>query len=197
MIEFTSFQQHKSGLVVSLLSQSYAEYFQYEPGYERAWLRSWEEYDRQVFQNPDEIGSCGFVTWVDGRIVGFASWDPRRFPEAGIIGHNCVLPAFRGNSHGKRQIVEILRILKESGFKKAFVTTGEHRFFTPAQRMYRSCGFQEVKRGFSDPHSKFRTIDYELSLSNRFGPRGEIGRCHEKRSRNELRANDRKRPPAH
>lgn len=170
MIEFTSFDQHRRGLLVSLLSQSYAEYFEHDPDCKEAWQQSWEEYDKNVFQYPDTIGACGFVTCLKGRVIGFASWDPRQFPDYGIVGHNCILPPFRGNSYGKRQIAEILRIFKQRGFKRARATTGEHLFFEPAQKMYRSCGFREINRSFGDPHSRFRRIDYELSLSDAFTP---------------------------
>lgn len=164
MIEFTSFHQHSKGLLVSLLSHSYADYFQYDPECKEVWQKDWEAYDRDAFQYPDTVGACGFVTSLEGRAVGFASWDPRQLPDIGIIGHNCILPAFRGNSYGKRQIAKVLDILKERGCRTACVTTGEHLFFRPAQRMYLSCGFREVKRSSAHPHSEFGTIDYELSL---------------------------------
>ncbi|UCH43160.1 MAG: GNAT family N-acetyltransferase [Dehalococcoidales bacterium] len=164
MIEFTSFQHHSRGLLVSLLAQSYAGYFQYDPECKAAWQKDWEEYDRDVFQYPDTVGASGFVTCLEGRAIGFASWDPRQLPDIGIIGHNCILPDFRGNSYGIGQIVRVLGILREQGCLKACVTTGEHSFFKPAQQMYQSCGFTEVQRSYADVNSKFRTIDYELSL---------------------------------
>ncbi len=167
MLEFKSFCQFQRGLITSLLSQSYQDYFADDPKCESPWRRSWEEYDQAVFQHLDTVGACGFVTCLNDKVIGFASWDPRQFPDYGIIGHNCILPAFRGNAYGKRQIIEILKIFKRRGFKKARVTTGEHPFFVPAQRMYQSCGFREVSRGFGDPHSRFRTIDYQLSLMDK------------------------------
>jgi GNAT superfamily N-acetyltransferase len=162
MIEFTSFGQHSEGLVVSLLSQSYADYFQYDPDCKKVWQKDWERYSEDVFQYPDTVGACGFVTCLEGRAIGFASWDPRQLPEIGIIGHNCILPAFRGNSYGKRQIVKVLDILREKGCRRVCVTTGEHFFFRPAQRMYMSCGFREVKRSSANQPASFGTVDYEL-----------------------------------
>jgi len=169
MIEFTRFSQHTRGLLVLLLSQGYADYFEYDPDCKEPWQRNWEEYDGDVFDHPDTIGACGFMTCLDGQVIGFASWDPRQFPDVGIIGHNCILPAFRGHSYGKQQVLETLRIFRKSGFRRARVTTGEHPFFEPARKMYRACGFREVRRSFSDPCSKFRTIDYELSLIEKKG----------------------------
>ena len=165
MIEFASFREHSKGLLVSLLSQSYADYFQYDPECKKVWQKDWKGYDSDVFQYPDTVGACGFVTSLEGRAIGFASWDPRQLPEIGIIGHNCILPSFRGNSYGKRQIVKALDILKEKGCRTVCVTTGEHFFFRPAQQMYISCGFREVKRSIADPPAKFGTIDYELPLT--------------------------------
>lgn len=165
MIQFTSFHQYQPGLLISLLSQSYADYFHYDPSCEAVWRQGWQQYDRDVFQHPDTIGACGFVTCLAGQVIGFASWDPRQFPARGIIGHNCILPSFRGHSYGKQQILEILRIFKLRSFQQAYVTTGEHSFFYPAQRMYQACGFQEVSRSFEDPHTGFRIIAYQLNLT--------------------------------
>ncbi len=44
------------------------------------------------------------------------------------------------------------------------MTTGDHPFFRPAQRMYQACGFQEVGRGCRDPRTTLPMIDYELLL---------------------------------
>jgi len=164
MITFTSFLQHSKGIVVSLLSQSYADYFQYDPDCKVIWKRDWEAYDRDVYQYPATVGACGFVACLEDTAIGFVSWDPRQLPQTGIIGHKCILPAFRGNSYGRRQIVQVLDMLMEKGCETICVTTGEHFFFRPAQKMYLSCGFREVRRSSADPPSKFGTIDYELSL---------------------------------
>jgi len=67
MIQFTSFHQYQPGLLVSLLSQSYADYFHYDPGCEEVWRQGWQQYDRDVFQHPDTIGACGFVTCLAGQ----------------------------------------------------------------------------------------------------------------------------------
>ena len=62
------------------------------------------------------------------------------------------------------QVKEILRRLKLSDFKKAFVRTGEHPFFTNAQKMYAACGFKEIKRHPTGDQPGYGTIDYELKL---------------------------------
>lgn len=131
----------------------------------QAWPGDWAAYDRDILQFPATVGACGFVTCLDGEPVGFASWDPREFPAYGVIGHNCILPAFRGNGYGVAQIRRVLDILRGRGFQQARVTTGDHSFFVPAQRMYEACGFRETGRSSADAHSAFDTIDYELHLT--------------------------------
>jgi len=175
MLTFTTFARHEPGIVFSLLSQSYAAYLACDPLAAEAWPAGWQAYDRDVFRLPDTVGACGFVTCLGDRAIGLASWDPRGFPEVAIIGHNCILPAFQGNGYGKIQIRRVLAILQERGFKRARVTTGEHTFFVPAQRMYQACGFREIRRGGGDPHSTFRTIDYERVLLSADSERRLVG----------------------
>jgi GNAT superfamily N-acetyltransferase len=163
-VAFTPFTQHRPGIIVSLLSRSYAAYLALDPQAARTWPADWAACDRDVFRFPDTVGACGFVTCLDGQAIGFASWDPRAYPAHGVIGHNCILPPFRGNGYGRAQIHRVLEILRARGFREARVTTGDHPFFGPAQQMYEACGFREVGHNPPDPHTAFGTIDYELSL---------------------------------
>jgi len=108
-LEFITPLDQKPGMVASLLSQAYADLVNSDPsswGYEWA---SWEQYDCEVFEQPTSVGACIFLTRLDGCIVGFGSWDPRQRPHFGIVGHNGVLPEFRGRGFGKQQTQEILR----------------------------------------------------------------------------------------
>jgi GNAT superfamily N-acetyltransferase len=164
MIEFSEFKRFSRGLLLELLTRSYGQYFSYDPACRLSWEREWREFDREVFDHPETVGACGFVTSLNGNIAGFASWDPRERPDLAAIGHNCILPSFRGRSLGRHQIEELLKILRRQGFRRARVKTGEHPFFTPAQRMYRACGFQETGRDAIVPYSRFKAINYELSL---------------------------------
>jgi len=163
MLEFTAFRRHKPGLIPSLLFRSYADYFRYDPDCESTWKRAWEAYDRDVFEHPDTVGACGFITALDYQPIGFASWDQRQFP-TGVIGHNCVLPEFRGNGYGTRQIEEVLHILRGERFVRVLATTGQHPFFEPARRMYQALGWREVKRQPGDECSGYGTVTYELRL---------------------------------
>lgn len=163
MLQFTPFSQHQPGLIVALLSASYAEYFVDDPGCREPWQQSWEQYDSMILAHPETVGACGFVTCLAGQPIGFGSWDPRQFPTA-IIGHNCILPDFRGQSYGKQQLSEVLRLLRQQGFAQVRVTTGEQPFFAPARRMYQACGFHAVPRGVSEPYTKTTSLQYELCL---------------------------------
>jgi GNAT superfamily N-acetyltransferase len=164
MVEFTGFKHFPRGSLLDLLTRSYGQYFCYDSACSLPWKREWREFDREVFDHPETVGACGFITKFKGEVAGFASWAPRRFPDLGHIGHNCILPSFRGKSLGRQQIDEVLRILRGQGFRRVRVMTGEHPFFTPAQRMYQACGFREIGRDTIVPYSSFKAINYELLL---------------------------------
>ena len=127
------------------------------PSYQRNLFKDWENYEEEVFKNPLTVGKCGFLSYYEDNLIGFASWDPRQRPNIGIIGQNCILPKFQGRGFGKIQVKEIMRILKRDKFQNVKVTTGEHEFFVPAQKMYESCGFKE-KRRYRDPSNPFFNV---------------------------------------
>lgn len=103
----------------------------------------WKQFDKDIHDFPDNIGSSGFGTSVGKNFVGFISWDPRQFPSYAIIGHNCVLPEFRNQGIGKQQVKCALRAFKKHGFQYARVSTKRDCFFKYARKMYESCGFVE------------------------------------------------------
>ncbi len=148
-----------------MLKQSYAELLKSDPALWEPEQRNWEQYDDAVFGQPQTCGACIFLTRLDGRVVGFGSWDPRQRPRFGIVGHNCILPEFRGRGLGKQQINEILRRFREKTIETAKVSTGDHPFFVPAQRMYTACGFREVRRIPWDNDSRQRMIEYEKEVA--------------------------------
>jgi len=162
MLTFKPIIQYQVGTVAFLLLQSYADLL-LNPLWEGEKER-FIQADREVFANPDTVGKCTFATCLRGALIGFASFDPRQKPELGIIGHNCILPEFRGNGYGKQQILEVLSRFKSREIGKAVVSTSEHPFFLPAQRMYLSCGFQEKRRYTGGPDSRYRLIEYERDL---------------------------------
>jgi len=158
MLKFEPITKYEEGTVFSLLSQSLAA----------IWNDKLEkkirQFDKEVFENPDTVGACTFISTLNGKAVGMASYDPRQVPELGIIGFNCILPKFQTRGLGKAQIEQILRRLKTAGFKKASVRTGGHPFFIRAQNMYLACGFKESRRYSTGDQPGYGTIDYEIEL---------------------------------
>ena len=161
---FATLSDQRPGSIVKLLRACYAQLLTLDPRWESE-EEKWEEYDRQVFRHPKTIGACIFLTRIERHIVGFGSWDPRQRPECGIVGHNCILPEFRGNGLGTQQIQEILRRFQRLGIKTAKASTNDHSFFIPAQRMYVARGFREVRRipWIRDPDQTL--IEYEKDFS--------------------------------
>ncbi|MCU0915027.1 MAG: GNAT family N-acetyltransferase [Planctomycetes bacterium] len=150
---------YERGLVSSILVSCYAEIL------DPAWEDRLRAFEREVFENPDTVGACTLITSVDRDIVGLVSYDPRRGPQLGIIGHNGILPPCRAQGYGTAQIREVLRIFRTRGFARAHVSTSEHPFFTPARRMYEACGFRECPRTERSHAEQYRIIHYEMSLA--------------------------------
>ena len=164
MLEFTTFAKHPPGIVLQMLEAAYEAYFEIEPWCREPWLGDWREYDHAVFAEPDTVGACGFVSTLGEKAVGFASWDPRGFP-VGVIGHNCVLPEFGGRGFGKLQVMRVVEILREKGFREIRATTGDNDFFLPARRMYAACGFVETGRNPGPPPSRMGIVEFSKSLA--------------------------------
>jgi GNAT superfamily N-acetyltransferase len=166
MITFSSPLTYGPGIILRLLKESYAEMISMDPSFWKREEQFWAKYDHDVFQNPDSIGTCTFVSLIGKTVIGMGSFDPRQCPDHGIIGHNCVLPLYRGKGYGKKQIEEICSQLRIRGCTKASVSTGDHRFYIPAQRMYLACGFREIRRNVEwiRPNPHFKMIEYEKEL---------------------------------
>lgn len=158
MLKFEPITKYEKGILFSLLSQSWAKVWNDELE------QSLREFDKEVFENPDTVGDCVFISTLNSNPIGMASWDLRQGPQLGIIGHNCILPEYQGRGFGNTQIKEILKRLNGQRFKKVIVTTGEEPFFKPARKMYLSCRFKETKRYDSCYNPPHKSIDYEIDL---------------------------------
>jgi len=165
MLTFDSISQNDKGTISTMLIDSYEELLSTGQQFWQNQKDSWVIFDTEVFDNLTTIGQCVFLTRLDRNIIGFSSFDPRRGPSFGVIGHNCILPKFRGQGFGKYQIQETIRRLKMRSIKNAIVSTCEHPFFIPAQKMYLACGFQETKRYSGEPQLGYQIIEYEMVLS--------------------------------
>jgi GNAT superfamily N-acetyltransferase len=158
MLKFEPITKFERGLIFQLLSQSFSDVL------DNALKQKIEAYDKEAFENPDTVGAYVFISSLNGAVVGMASWDPRQWPEIGIIGYNCIVPDFHGMGFGQVQIKEVLNRFKAMGFKKAIVTTGNHPFFLKAAKMYLACGFTEIRRYNEGRDPRYGSIDYEIKL---------------------------------
>jgi GNAT superfamily N-acetyltransferase len=173
-VEFAGLHDERPGILSALLRASYADLLRTDPGWEPE-AENWDQYDREAFAHPTTVGACVFLTVAGGRTAGFASWDPRRGPEYGIVGHNCILPEFRGRGLGKIQLMEILSRFMKLSIRNAKATTLDHPFFVPAQRMYRFCEFRETRRIPWDRDTGFSLIQFESVLHPPTDPSGMKG----------------------
>ena len=163
-VKFASPLECKRGIIASLLKRGYRELVLSNPKVWKQEEKNWNEFDEDVFLCPASVGNSVFLTLLGKRIVGFGSYDPSRWPEFGLVGHNCILPRHRDRGFGKQQLSEILRRLQWMGIKMAQASTGSHPFFIPAQRMYVSCGFIEVGRRPWDMDPSQYIIEYEKGI---------------------------------
>lgn len=163
VLAFKALCDFPRGTIFSLLGRSYSEWASADPGLLQEWERGWRQYDEDVHCTPDTIGQSGFVSCLAGSAIGFGSWDPREFPTA-HVGHNCILPAFRGNGYGTVQLERITTLLRNAGFTRAVARTGDVAFFAAAKRMYESCGFVTVASHASGSAAPFRVAEYQLVL---------------------------------
>lgn len=162
-LTFKPIQRHKRGTVLRMLQESYEGLPQVNVSFVTKWEKDWIQFDNDIFDHPETIGASGFITYQGQSMVGFVSWDPRQHPTA-VVGHNCVLPGFRRNGHGRRQIEEMLIRLGDLGFTQARVTTGDHPGFIAAQKMYLACGFHEVRRFSDKTDPSWRIVEFEKKL---------------------------------
>jgi GNAT superfamily N-acetyltransferase len=163
-LKFTLPHAEKPGKIAEILKICYSNLVNSDPDLWRDEAAGWERFDNDVFEDPDGVGDCTFLSWSDDKLVGFASFDTRQWPALGIIGHNAILPEYQGRGFGKQQIEEIIRRFQKMGFKRAKVSTLDHPFFIPAQKMYVSCGFH-VKRWIPwEGCQKYRLIEYGQEL---------------------------------
>ena len=165
-LRFTSPHDQHPGVVASLLKQSYADLVTSDREHWEPEVAKWDQFDREVFEHPATVGACVFLSWSDDQLVGVGSFDPRQKPEFGIVGHNCVLPAFRGHGFGKQQIQEILQRFRSRGIRTAKTSTLVGAWHAPAQRMYLACGFRETGRHTWGGDPSQTVIEYEMRLDN-------------------------------
>jgi GNAT superfamily N-acetyltransferase len=164
MLTFAPVSFYHLGTLSDLIKESYAALVKESPEYWEPEKKNWEDFDRQAFAHPDSAGKCVFVSVLDDRPVGLASYDPRHEPRYCVVGQNCILPKFQGRGFGMQQISEILRRFRERQTRTARVTTSGHPFFLPAVRMYQRLGFRETRRFAGGPDPRYPLIELRLEL---------------------------------
>ena len=67
MLKFSKITEYEPGIIFSLLSRSFAG----------VWDEMLEEkikqYERDVFENPETVGACVFISTLNGKPIGMAS----------------------------------------------------------------------------------------------------------------------------
>ncbi|MEI6462434.1 MAG: GNAT family N-acetyltransferase [bacterium] len=162
---FKKLTDFQPGILFDLLTKSYDQFIT-SSGLTnpQKFISKWRRFDENAFNNL-RIGKCVLVSCLGDKVIGFASYDPRRLPEFGVVGQNVILPEYRRMGYGKAQIEEIIRIFKSKKCRKVIVSTGEIDFFKPAQSMYLNLGFKESRK-FKREDIEFGEIEYELKLEN-------------------------------
>jgi ribosomal protein S18 acetylase RimI-like enzyme len=165
-LKFNSILDYPRGILRKILTEAYEPFHQKHPEFLDENMKKFIDCDEFFYNNPKIGNNCAFVYEYDGETAGMSCWDPRPRPTV-EIGHNCILPKFRGLGLGTYQMKEVLKHLKEKGFTHAKVSTGQMDFFIPAQKMYEAAGFKEVKR--DDPKTSGKNmlnnqVYYEMEL---------------------------------
>ncbi len=139
-IEFRNITDYPRGFLRELLIAAYS----FNPEYQRQDDKAWVEFDNFFYDHPSIAEKYGFVTMLDGEPIGHISWDPRNLPAYAVIGHNCILPAYKGKGYGRMQLAEAVRRICLSPVEKIVVSTNSD--LLPAQKNYESVGFKLIRR---------------------------------------------------
>ena len=91
-IEFKRITDFPRGTLATLLKDGYS----FEPKFERNWHDQWQEFDDFFYDNPHIADFSGFMTVLEGKPIGFVSWNPTNLAESTEIGHNCILTKYKG-----------------------------------------------------------------------------------------------------
>lgn len=160
-LRFGGLDEEKPGSLDRLLRAAYEPLLAGdEAGYWREEALRWAEFDKMAF-TVAPMGRCVFLTWLDDRLAGFGSFDPRGAPEYALVGHNCVDPRCQGQGIGGHQLAEILRRLRALEVARIKVSTLDTPFFLPARKMYERAGFKLVSRTHA-PAPAAHMLFYEL-----------------------------------
>ena len=100
------------------------------------WRSSKRAHIRKIMRS-----GCGFVTLIEGNVVGFCSYAHEDGAQTGTVMDNAVHPDWRGNGIGAMQNRWILEFLRSRGVKYVCVHTGLDDAHAPARKTYERVGF--------------------------------------------------------
>lgn len=153
MVEFRKFSDFPRGTMYDLLQDAYS----YDERNRAVWDANWRESDDFFYDHPEIADRYGLVTCLEGKPIGFVTWDPRNRPEWVEIGHNGIREAYKGRGYGRLQLEEALRRIREyEGLKRIIVCTNS---LLIAPKNYEAAGFTLYDRKPNPSESAF-TGDY-------------------------------------
>ena len=157
---FESITNYPRGTLLAILKSAYS----FDARCEACWGESWAVFDAFFYDRPQIAESCGLMTALNGRPVGFVSWNPTFLPERVEIGHNGILAEFKGRGLGNAQMREAVRRI--ASLKPGRIAVWTSEICVPAQHMYESAGFRRIGARENNDYDAFSgaRIDYELRL---------------------------------
>lgn len=139
-IEFKKVSSLERGILFDLLKDAYS----FDTRYEHSCIADWQAFDSFFFDHLQIADKYGFITTLNGKAIGFVSWDPRQMPRYVEIGHNCIASAYKGKGYSTMQLQEAVNRILQNDVQQIIVTTNDD--LIPARRMYEGIGFTLTHR---------------------------------------------------
>ena len=159
-LEFKNIREFAKGTIYDILVQAWSFDEKY---YNNDGKTKWrDEADTFFFDNLHIADTCVFITTLNDEPIGVVMWDPRELPEVATIGHNGIIPKYKGRGYGKMQLQEAVNRILEAGAKKIGVSTNLD--LIPARKNYESVGFKEVRQEPAEAEGFEDWIFYEYQL---------------------------------
>ena len=101
---------------------------------------------RQIREKAERSPDMVLVAELNGKIVGFTTFDMNKETGIGEICNNAVAPDCQGMGIGSAQHAKVLEIFRLHGMKYAIVSTGyEDEGHARARASYEKAGFKKMK----------------------------------------------------
>ena len=153
MIEFRKLTEYPRGTLYEILADAYS----FDERNRQIWDADWKETDDFFYGHPEIADRYSLATCLDGKPIGFVTWDPRNRPAYVEIGHNGIREQYKGRGYGRLQLEEALRRIREyEGLKRIIVCTNSN---LAAPGNYEAAGFKLYDRKPNRTESAY-TGDY-------------------------------------